>query len=131
MFLESQVQKNGPGVGKDVSVRLYKKVEQLNAEVEKRLEKIHEHYQVKWKAKGEDFITEIAEHKSRINSLLEENARLTKMQESAESNGQVAHYKALFRKKDDELERLRSCYTKLEGEYQAIQIELDTAESRC
>ena len=73
MTLEAQVQKNGPGVGKDVCVRLYKKVEQLNAEVEKRLEKIHEHYQVKWKAKGEDFITEIAEHKSRINALLEEN----------------------------------------------------------
>jgi len=131
MYLESQVSKHGGGVDKHVSDRLYKKVEQLNHEVERRLEKIHEHYQVKWKAKAEDFINELAEHKARINVLIEENGRLSSMGSAVEEHGAVNAVKKLLAAKEEELTRLRGAYQRLEGDFGELRCEMSQVDQRC
>lgn len=83
----------------------------MNAEVEKRLEKIHEHYQQKWRVKSEDFISEIADHKSRINVLIEEKEVLMKKlsRHSGEEGSEkmITYYKQLIVGKDCELDNFR------------------------
>ena len=79
---------------------------------------------MKWKAKAEDFINELAEHKARINCLIEENSRLSKMGTVVEDSGAVGAVKKLLSAKEEELTRLRGCYQCLEDDYLSLKGEM-------
>ena len=110
--LEAKISKQCDAGDCNINARIFKKVEHLNAEVEKRLEKVHEHYESKWRAKSEDFINEIADHKHRINVLIEEKEELLKkMSRNSGENDccskQVTYYKQIIVKKDCDMEEWR------------------------
>lgn len=118
LILEDQVAKQCDVGDCNIQARIFKKVEHLNAEVEKRLEKIHEHYQSKWRTKSEDFIAEIADHKARINCLIEEKEIM--MRKLSYSNGgggdekMITYYKQLIVSKDCEIETFRTRFNEFE-----------------
>lgn len=111
LILEDQIAKQCDGGG-EIKARIFKKVEHLNVEVEKRLEKIHEHYQSKWRTKSEDFIAEIADHKARINCLIEEKEIMMKKLSYTNGGGgdekMITYYKQLIVSKDCEIETFRN-----------------------
>jgi len=113
LTLEDKIAKQCEGAQDcNIQARIFKKVEHLNSEVEKRLEKIHEHYQQKWRVKSEDFISEIADHKSRINVLIEEKEKLMKQLSRYAGDGEggekmITYYKQLVVSKDCEINTFR------------------------
>lgn len=112
LTLEDKIAKQCDDKDGNIQARIFKKVEHLNFEVEKRLEKIHEHYQQKWRVKSEDFICEIADHKSRINVLIEEKEILMKQVSRYAGDGEgsekmITYYKQLIVSKDCEINTFR------------------------
>lgn len=114
----------------NIQQRIFKKVEHLNSEVEKRLEKIHEHYQQKWRVKSEDFISEIADHKARINCLIEEKEKLMKQLSRYAGDGEgnekmITYYKQLIVSKDCELGTMRETCTSHENIIYEREVEIE------
>lgn len=98
----------------DIKTRLFKKVEHLNAEFESRLTKVREHYETQWRQKSDDFITEIADNKIRINELLEARDALLKKTMTGSDNTNLEQtitlYKQYLVAKDCEIDELRAKY---------------------
>lgn len=120
LTLEYKIAKQCDDKDGNIQARIFKKVEHLNIEVEKRLEKIHEHYQQKWRVKSEDFISEIADHKSRINVLIEEKEKLMKQLTRYAGDGEgsekmITYYKQLVVSKDCEINTFREKITYFEN----------------
>jgi chromosome segregation ATPase len=106
----------------------------LNSEVEKRLEKIHEHYQQKWRVKSEDFISEIADHKARINVLIEEKEKLMKQLSRYAGDGEgnekmITYYKQMVVSKDCEINTFRETTSRLENIIYEREVEIEKYRS--
>jgi DNA-binding transcriptional regulator YbjK len=115
----------------DIKERLFKKVEHLNSEFESRLTKVREHYETQWRQKSDDFITEIAENKIRINELLEARDALLKKTMTGADNSNLEQtitlYKQYLVAKDCELDDLRAKYKEETNQIFALKTQLEEA----
>jgi hypothetical protein len=129
--LEAQMNKQCETMNCDIRDRLFKKVEHLNAEFEKRLTIVREHYETQWRQKSDDFINEIAENKIRINELLEARDALLKKTMTGTDNSNLENtvmlYKQYLVAKDCELDELRAEYKKLSDSNFELKTQLEDA----